>query len=76
MSELIRKMSYNPARLVGLDAGYLDIGSDADIVIFDEKTPIVYEKYKSKSSNTPFTGMPLYGKVEYTICRGEVVYKS
>lgn len=76
MSELIRKMSYNPARLVGLDAGYLDIGSDADIVIFDDKAQVIYEEYKSKSSNTPFTGMPLYGKVEYTICRGEVVYKS
>ena len=44
-------------------------------VIFDEGD-VVYENYESKSSNTPFTGMPLKGQVLYTICKGKIVYQK
>lgn len=74
-SELIAKMSTNPAKLYHLEAGTIKVGGNADIVIFDE-SDVVYEKYESKSCNTPFTGMPLKGQVVYTICNGKIVYEK
>lgn len=73
--ELIAKMATNPAKLYHLHAGTIEVGKNADIVIFDE-SDVLYEQYESKSSNTPFTGMPLKGQVLYTICKGQVVFEE
>lgn len=73
--QLIERLSLSPARLYGLDAGVIKEGTDADIVIYDPNEKWVPEKYASRSSNTPFTGMELKGKVKYTICRGRIVYE-
>ena len=73
---LIEKMTINPAKHIGIDGGYLDIGTDADIVIFDKDSEIEYTEYASKSSNTPFTGKKLYGEIVYTISKGEILYKK
>lgn len=73
--ELISKMATNPARLYHLKAGTIEVGACADIVIFDE-SDVVYKQYESKSSNTPFTGVPLKGQVVYTICKGKVVFEK
>ncbi len=74
--DLLEKMSINPARLYGLDAGYLGENGPADIVIFDEKEGWTVSDFASKSSNSPFVGQTLYGKVYYTICGGKVVYRE
>ena len=74
--QLIERLSLSPARLYGLDAGVIKEGGDADIVIYDPEEKWVPEKYASRSSNTPFTGMELKGKVKYTICRGRVAYEA
>ena len=74
--ELIKKMSLNPALIYGLDKGTLNIGKDADLVIFDMDQCWTPEKYFSKASNTPFTGMELCGEVCMTICGGEIVFKK
>lgn len=74
--QLMEKMSLNPAKLYHLDKGRLDEGAAADLVIFDEEEAWTVEKYASKASNTPFTGMTLYGKVKYTLCGGKVVYED
>ncbi len=74
--QLIERLSLSPARLYGLDAGVIKEGTDADIVIYDPNEKWVPEKYASRSSNTPFTGMELKGKVKYTICRGRIVYEA
>lgn len=76
MTGLIRKMSLNPARIYGLPKGTLAIGSDADLVIFDEKEEWTPQTYLSKSCNTPFTGMRLCGRVKMTVCGGEIVYRG
>jgi dihydroorotase len=73
---LIECMSLNPARMYGLKAGTLSIGADADIVIFNPNETYIPQEYASKSSNSPFTGMELKGKVKYTIVKGEVVYSE
>lgn len=74
--ELIKKMSLNPARIYGLDKGTLEIGRDADLVIFDTDKCWTPEKYHSKAVNTPFTGMELNGEVCATICGGDIVFKK
>lgn len=76
MMELLRKMTWNPASLYRFDRGYLAEGGPADIVLFDPKQKQVMREFASKSSNTPFTGMELTGKVVCTICGGEIIYKA
>ena len=51
-------------------------GGAADLVLFDDQTPYTVEKFHSKASNSPFVGAKLYGKVHYTICSGETVYRA
>lgn len=74
--QLMEKMSLNPAVLYRLDKGCLDEGADADLVIFDENELWTAGDYASKSSNSPFTGEQLYGRVKYTICDGVIVYED
>ena len=74
--ELIKKMSLNPAMIYGLDKGTLNVGKDADLVIFDIEQCWTPETYYSKATNTPFTGKELCGKVCMTICGGEIAFKA
>lgn len=76
LMELIKKMSLNPARIYGLDKGTLNIGKDADLLVFDPEKMWIPKEYFSKASNTPFTGMELYGEVDATICAGKVVFNK
>ena len=68
------RMSYAPARLYDLDAGYIKEGGPADLVIFDPNELWRAEGFVSKSQNSPFLGKTMLGKVKKTICRGKVVY--
>lgn len=74
--EIIRKMSTAPAEILGIPAGTLKIGANADVVLFDpEQTWVVDEnRLHGKSKNTPFKGMTLKGKVVTTIFRGRKVF--
>lgn len=78
LPEIIRKMSHNPAMRLDLPRGGTAVGDRADLVIFDADREWTVEpnKFRSKSKNTPFAGMQLKGRVEYTICSGKVVYCS
>ena len=75
IKRLIELMSVNPARLCGLTAGSLSVGSPADIVIFnpDMSWTVTEQDIRSKSKNTPFIGMTLQGKVRYTVSAGHIV---
>ena len=76
LSQLIEKMTINPASLYDLPCGSVAEGKSADLVLFDPNEKWTPETYASKSSNSPFTGWELYGKVKYTICDGKIVYKD
>lgn len=76
LDELIARMSSNPAAIYGLDAGYIREGGPADLVIFEPETEWSFVQSLSKSSNTPFLGQRLPGKICETICRGKVVYQG
>lgn len=73
MMELIRKMSYAPARLYHLEAGFLAEGGPADLVVFDPGGEWVVDGFVSKASNSPFVGEKMPGKVTYTICGGKIL---
>ena len=75
LTELLRRMTVNPARIYGLDAGRIYEGGPADLVLFDPDDDwIVTDRFASRSSNTPFVGRTLRGRVRMTICRGEIVF--
>lgn len=78
LSELIAKMSAAPAKILNISAGTLSDGAAADIVLFDPEESFTVEpaKLHSKSHNTPFKGMTLYGRVKYTISQGKVIFKD
>lgn len=76
---MVRLMSYTPARLLKLDdRGEIKEGMTADLTIFDPNIEYVYEKESivSKSKNTPFIGKKLKGMVQYTIVGGRIVYEK
>ncbi|MBI4846040.1 MAG: dihydroorotase [Candidatus Omnitrophica bacterium] len=77
INELIEKMSYSPARVLGLDNGYLEQNASADITIIDTKRKWIVKKdnFLSKSRNSPFIGMQLTGCAVATIVKGRIIFK-
>ncbi|MBM4128773.1 MAG: dihydroorotase [Nitrospira sp.] len=74
-SQLIEKMSFNPAKILGLSSkGTLKTGSDADITILDsgKEFKVESEKFLSKGKNTPFEGWMLKGVPVVTISKGKI----
>lgn len=76
LMQLLEKMTVNPAVLYHLPAGTIEKGAAADLVIFDPDEHWIPENYASLSSNSPFTGWDLYGKVKATVCNGKIAYKA
>lgn len=75
--QLIEKMSVNPAKILGINAGTLSVGAPGDIAIvdIDEVWTVDTEKLHGKSKNTPFKGKTLCGKVKKTILGGNIVFE-
>ena len=76
LMDLLVRMSHAPARLYGLDAGYVKEGGPADLVLFDPNELWKVESFASKSRNSPFLGKTMLGKVKMTICGGRVIYEK
>lgn len=76
--QMVEKMSYNPAKVIGIDRGTLSEGKVADITIIDPDAEWVIDskKFVSLGKNTPFNGKKVKGRVMYTICNGEFAYKA
>ncbi len=78
IDKIVELMSTNPAKLLGLDEGYLEIGKNVDITVIDpekEWTVDGHELY-TKSLFTPYEGETLKGKAVLTVVNGEVVMKE
>ena len=73
MMQLLEKMTINPAKLYNMEQGRLQEGKLADVVLFDPAEEWEVKEYKSKATNSPFTGWKLKGKVKYTICDGKII---
>jgi len=79
-SQLIEKLTVNPARIIGVDGekGHLGEGADADIAIIDPDCEYLIDKteFASKGKNTPFDGHKVFGKVVCTIVGGKVAFEN
>jgi dihydroorotase len=76
LSHAVDLMTRRPARVLGLPAGTLLPGAAADICLFDPDESWVYDAKagQSKSSNSPWSGRTLVGRVKTTIVDGRVVF--
>ena len=76
LSRALAKVTSEPARILGLEAGHVAVGQRADVCIFDadESWNVDRTTLKSLGKNTPFIGMDMAGKVHYTLVEGHVVY--
>lgn len=76
LSELIKKMSYNPSTILQLNKGKIEIGYEADIVIVDTKTTYKIDSslFMSKAKFTPFQGKEIKGKVIHTFVKGKQIF--
>jgi dihydroorotase len=74
---ILRALTSNPAKLLGLHSGRLVKGAVADIILFDPGEPWVVNKdlLRSRSKNTPFDEGKLQGRVLRTLVAGETVYQ-
>ena len=77
MMQMAEKMSYNPAKILGLDRGVAEEGKPADLVVFDPQREYVINPadFYSKGKNTPFAGRKVRGMVMATVVDGRVVYE-
>lgn len=76
LMQLLEKMTCNPAKIYKLPGGSVEVNAPADFVIFHPDEEWTVDHFVSKSSNSPFKGATLYGKIHYTICGGEIVYSA
>lgn len=78
--QMAEKMSYNPAKILGLseEKGSISEGKIADIVIFDPSKEYEIDKHTffSKGKNTPFHGKKVKGEVRCTIVDGVPAYEG
>ena len=74
----LAKITFNPARVLGIDAGHLGVGQAADLCIFDPAAHWTVEPraLKSQGKNTPFLGLEVPGRVRATLVGGQVVFEG
>jgi dihydroorotase len=77
ISRAIAKITHDPARVAGVAAGNLSVGSAADICIFDPSAHWTVEAkaLASQGKHTPFLGYELRGQVQATIVEGNIAYQ-
>ena len=78
LGTLLKALSANPAALLGREAGRLEKGAPADLVLIDPDLPYLLDKrqLKSRSKNSPFDEARLQGAAVLTLVGGRVVHRS
>jgi dihydroorotase len=77
-TQLIEKLTVNPARVLGIDRGTLKPGAIADVTIIDPAVEWTIDprEFRSKSRNTPFGGWKVRGRAHAVIVAGEVKFEK
>lgn len=76
--EFFERMATAPARIAQLDAHGrpVAVGAPANLAVFDPKARWVPSEFVSRSSNSPFVGVPLVGDVRFTVYGGRMTYRD
>lgn len=69
------RMALSPARILGIDHGWLEPGITANLVVFDPSKGWVPTEFVSKSANSPWLNRPLTGQVVATLYLGKVTFQ-
>ncbi len=74
----LARVTCDPAKILGIEAGTLAVGAPADICVFDPKDyfRVTRESLRSQGRNTPFLGLELPGRVRYTLIDGHLAYSA
>jgi dihydroorotase len=77
LDKLIATMTCNPAKILEINKGTLDIGNDADLCLLDINKPWVIKQneLKSKSKNTPIENRKMQGQIIKTFIKGEIAFE-
>ena len=77
LMKLIASITSNPAKILDINKGSLEKGSEADLCVFDINKPWIVnkDKLKSKSKNTPVEDRKLQGQVLKTFVKGEMAFE-
>lgn len=77
LADVIASLTYQPARLLRIEAGTLSIGASADLCLFapNEQWELMPEDMRSRGHNTPFAGWQFRGRTVMTILMGNVVFE-
>ena len=74
----LARITSEPARVVGIEAGTLAQGAVADLCVFDPQAfwKVERDALHSQGKNTPFLGLEVPGRVRYTLVAGNVVHEG
>lgn len=77
LPEALKKLSTNPATILGVNGGAVKEGGPADLAILDPEYEyeLRAEDIQSKSKNSPFIGQPMKGRNLVTMIGGRIVWK-
>ncbi|MCD4690096.1 amidohydrolase family protein, partial [bacterium] len=78
LPDALRLLTSGPARAFGIPGGTIEVGAQADIVVFDPgaEWTVSADWFRSKSRNSPFIGRTLRGRVRMTVSRGKTVFEE
>ncbi|MEQ1776162.1 MAG: dihydroorotase [Burkholderiales bacterium] len=78
LSTALARITTNAASILGIDAGHLSAGADADVCVFDAERYWKVEPASllSQGKNTPFSGFELKGRVTHTLVGGQIAYEA
>ena len=77
LPQAIASITSHPAQVLGIDAGHLSIGAQADICIFDPNSHCECkpELFSSAGKNSPFAGWHFNNEIAFTLLNGSIVYE-
>lgn len=77
LAEMVRRLTWEPARALGLTGGRLAEGDPADVALFDLDAEWTVDpaRFQSLGKNTPLAGRTLRGRPVMTIVAGEIVWR-
>ena len=78
LCDAVAKITSLPASILGITGGHLSLNADADIAIFNPllEWKIEANQLVSQGKNTPFLGLEMLGKVQYTLLHGQISYQN